>query len=73
MFSPVSSVLLTGQSVSQSVSQKVSSGSLLESDGRTTKFPSYLWISLACFTKDSAKRCLSPADKTAPIIPHSHT
>lgn len=25
----------------------------------------------ACFTKASAKRCLSPADKTAPIMPHS--
>ncbi|KAM7399035.1 hypothetical protein PAMP_018329 [Pampus punctatissimus] len=52
---------------------KVSSGRLLESDGRAMKCPSYLWIPPACFTKDSVKRCLSPADKTAPIMPHSHT
>lgn len=69
MFSRVNPVLL----IWQSVSQNVSSGRLLESDGRTTKCPSYLWIPPACFTKDSAKRCLSPADKTAPIMPHSHT
>lgn len=69
MFPRVNPVLL----IWQSVSQNVSSGRLLESDGRTTKCPSYLWIPLACFTKDSAKRCLSPADKTAPIMPHSHT
>lgn len=64
MFSPVNPVL----SIGQLVSQKVSPGRLLESDGRTTKCPSYLWIPQACFTKESAKRCLSPADKTAPIM-----
>ncbi len=69
MFCPVNPVPLIGQSVSQ----KVSSGRFLQSDGRTTKCPSYLWIPPACFTKESAKRCLFPADKTAPIMPHSHT
>lgn len=69
MFPLVNLVVLIGQSVSQ----EVSSGRLLESDGRATKCPSYLWSLPACFTKDSAKRCLSPADKTAPIMPHSHT